>query len=262
MQQGWIALNRSVLDHWVHNEKPFCIFGAWVDLILMANHEEKKMPLNGDIIQIKRGQMFTSYRSLSERWGWGIGRVKRFLKMLEQDEMITTKSSKNGTLLTLVNYSNFQNVRNDNGTITEHKRNDNGTITERNNNINNDNNENNDNKTRYGAEISEIISYLNEKTGRKYTGRSKSTVKSITARLKEGFTVEEFKQVIDNKVAAWARDAKMCQFLRPETLFDGRFETYLNDTETKAQKAQREKDELHERQTTAVDYDWLWNNKT
>ena len=276
MQQGWVRIDRSLMDHWLHEDKPYNRMAAWVDLILMANFEDKKININGDVLNLKRGQVATSLRYLSSRWGWSKDKVGYFLNTLESDGMITKNYDRKQTVLTLVNYGNYQDIPDKKKTVKRQSTDNEQTVGRQStdnqqtvigqnkqiNKDNNENNENNDNKTRYGAEISEIISYLNEKTGRKYTGRSKSTVKYITARLKEGFTVEEFKQVIDNKVAAWARDAKMCQFLRPETLFDGRFETYLNDTETKAQKAQREKDELHERQTTAVDYDWLWNNKT
>ena len=46
--------------------------------------------------------------------------------------------------------------------------------------------------------------------------------------------MEEFKKVIDNKVAAWKGDPKMEQYLRPETLFSTKFETYLNDSGTSA----------------------------
>lgn len=74
----------------------------------------------------------------------------------------------------------------------------------------------------------EIISYLNEKTGKNYRHTSRRTCSAIRARLAEGFTVEDFKAVIDRKCADWLKDAKMEEYLRPETLFGTKFEGYLN----------------------------------
>lgn len=253
MQQGWVSIHRSILEHFVWMDKPFNMGAAWVDLILMANHDEKKIPVNGNIVIIKRGQTYTSCRSLAERWGWGLGRVKRFIDTLEREQMVNAEKTKNGTLLTLVNYCDFQDTQNTNGTQTERRRNTNGTQTERNNKENKENNENNENKKNiYVEQVDDIFSYLNQRTGKHFTGRSAAQKKHIIARLKEGYTVEEFKQVIDNKVAAWGHSEKMAVYLRPETLFGTKFETYLNDVETERQKARREDHELHEKQVAAI----------
>ena len=73
-----------------------------------------------------------------------------------------------------------------------------------------------------------IVSYLNEKAGTKYKATTDKTKKAIHARLSEGFTVEDFKTVIDKKCAEWIGDSKMEKYLRPETLFGTKFEGYLN----------------------------------
>ena len=83
-------------------------------------------------------------------------------------------------------------------------------------------------KNTYTDEIKEIVSYLNEKTGSKYRPNTDATKKHINARLEEGFTVEDFKTVIDTKVSEWIGDKKMQKFLRPQTLFGTKFESYLN----------------------------------
>lgn len=260
MQQGWICVHRSITEHWLHEDKPFGKFGAWVDLLLMANHEARKMSIGGEFTMIERGQLFTSSLSLSERWGWSRGKVERFLKQLENDQMMERKRTPNGQLLTLVNYSVYQDMGTTNGHQTDSRRTSNGQPTDTNNNVNNVNNEN---KNKYTDQIAQIFDYLNQKTGRHYTGRSEAQRKFIIARLKEGYTLEEFKRVIDNKTAAWLNDPERSVYLRPETLFGTKFETYLNDTETNRQKARREKDELHEKQVEAIraatDFDWLYN---
>lgn len=75
--------------------------------------------------------------------------------------------------------------------------------------------------------IRSIIDYLNEKADKKYRANNKVTQKHINARLKEGYTIEDFKCVIDKKCAEW-KNTDMEQYLRPETLFGTKFEGYLN----------------------------------
>ena len=75
----------------------------------------------------------------------------------------------------------------------------------------------------------EIIDYLNSVVGTRYRTNSHSTLSKIKARLKEGFSIDDFKTVIDKKFAEWGNDPKMKQYLRPETLFSAtHFESYLN----------------------------------
>ena len=75
----------------------------------------------------------------------------------------------------------------------------------------------------------EIVSYLNSKTGKNYKPTTAKTKDLIKARYNEGFTFDDFKQVIDNKVADWSNNDRMSKYLRPETLFSNKFEGYLNE---------------------------------
>lgn len=77
------------------------------------------------------------------------------------------------------------------------------------------------------TEIKEIVQYLNDKCGTRYRYQTKGTQEHINARLKEGYTVDDFKMVIDKKFEEW-HGTDMEKFLRPETLFAGKFESYLN----------------------------------
>ena len=75
-----------------------------------------------------------------------------------------------------------------------------------------------------------MVDYLNEKTERtgrsKYLVTNKNTIKCIKARLKEGYVLEDFKEVVDNKCEEW-KGTEWEKFLRPETLFGNKFEGYL-----------------------------------
>lgn len=79
----------------------------------------------------------------------------------------------------------------------------------------------------------EIIDYLNQKTGKNFKSTSKATQRHIKARFTDGFTLNDFKQVIDTKSAQWLKDKKMSAYLRPDTLFGTKFEGYLNETNVK-----------------------------
>lgn len=77
----------------------------------------------------------------------------------------------------------------------------------------------------------EIIEYLNLKTGSKFKPTTKPYVQAIRSRLKEGYTVEDFKTVIDKKCREW-KGTKLEKYLTPKTLFaPSHFDTYLNSNE-------------------------------
>ena len=93
-----------------------------------------------------------------------------------------------------------------------------------------------------------IVGYLNEKAGTKYRHSSKKTQSCIHARFEDGFTVDDFKTVIDKKCAEWI-GTDFEKFLRPETLFGPKFENYLNA------KVNKKKREYASAINNALDYD-------
>lgn len=98
----------------------------------------------------------------------------------------------------------------------------------------------------------EIISYLNDAAGRQFKASSRKTKDLINARINDGFNLDDFKRVIDVKVSQWLDDPKMDKFLRPETLFSNKFESYLNEKikgggpggKTQAARAAAQEDQL------------------
>lgn len=86
----------------------------------------------------------------------------------------------------------------------------------------------------FSDQVKEIVDYLNEKAGKHYKAKTDKTKRLIHARMKEGFTVSDFKKVIDNKL----HDDWFVKkgFMRPETLFGTKFEGYLNETPKKSFK--------------------------
>ena len=74
----------------------------------------------------------------------------------------------------------------------------------------------------------EITDYLNEKSGSQFRSSTKKTQSLIKARFNEGFKIDDFKRVIDIKTNEWLNNKDMSKYLRPETLFGTKFESYLN----------------------------------
>lgn len=72
-----------------------------------------------------------------------------------------------------------------------------------------------------------VVDYLNEKAGTHYRAGVAKTQALIKARAKEGFTEADFRTVIDKKCADWI-GTEYEQYLRPQTLFGTKFESYLN----------------------------------
>lgn len=88
--------------------------------------------------------------------------------------------------------------------------------------------------------FSAILSYLNEKTNSHYRATTRKTRQLITARWNEGYGLDDFTKVIDLKTEEWLHDPKWSKYLRPETLFGSKFESYLN--QKSGQKTYREED--------------------
>lgn len=88
------------------------------------------------------------------------------------------------------------------------------------------------------SEVEEVVGYLNSVLGTSYRPSSKETSKHINARLDEGFSVADFKAVIDDRASRWKHDQKMQEYLRPRTLFaPSKFEGYLQSAKQRGVRA-------------------------
>lgn len=107
--KGYILLHRSLQDCWIwFDDEKFTKGQAWVDLLLLANHKDAKISFKEGLISVQRGQFVTSIKKLSDRWGWAYNTTKRFLSILQSDNMLMCKSDNKKTLITIVNYEKFQ----------------------------------------------------------------------------------------------------------------------------------------------------------
>jgi hypothetical protein len=111
MPEGWIKLHRRITENWLYKEpRVFSRFEAWIYLILSANHKDNKFMLGSRLIEVKRGGMAASIEGLGALWGWSATKVKNFLEDLKRDGMIDYTSSNRGTVISLTNYSLYQDL--------------------------------------------------------------------------------------------------------------------------------------------------------
>lgn len=166
-------------------------------------------------------------------WGWSRGKVSRYLKKIgviinypEKTEQkqnqrgqiligIPSRSDPKGEQIILLNFNELQGEKVRSGETG-------GTKGGRSRSTTRDT----DTQTEK-IPFSEIISILNSSTGKKFSSAAPDTRRCIKARWREGYCLDDFKKVIENRVVAWAGDPKMTEYLRPQTLFGGKFESYL-----------------------------------
>lgn len=106
---GWIKLYRSIRSNWIWANGNERYAKWWMDLIMMVNHEPRKVLVNGNLITIGVGQRLTSIKKLSETWGTTRRTVDRFLSLLEEDKMIEVQKTKTkGTTIKVLHYADYQ----------------------------------------------------------------------------------------------------------------------------------------------------------
>ena len=170
----------------------------------------------------KTGECWASNAYFAKLYGVTKMTVIRWIRNLEEKGYITTKTVTENRItkryillppnINVMGGSNKNVTRGGNKNVTHNNTSNINTIKE---NI-------------YTAEITEVIGYLNDKADKAYKTTSKQT-EHISARLAEGYSVDDCKSVIDKKVAEW-KGTNMEKYLRPETLFNStKFENYMNE---------------------------------
>ena len=231
IEQGYIKLYRKFKDwEWYTNINVKVLF---LHCLIRANH--KSVKYQG--IQIDRGEFMTSIRTLSIETGLSERQVRTALDKLILTSELTSKSNNKYRIIKVLKYNDYQeNDKQDNKQLTNKRQTFDKPLTTN----KNDKKEKNDKNRKDIVEevpqpripYQKIISYLNQKIGTSYKSTSKETQKLIKARFNQGFTLENFYIVIDNKYDDWFK-TDMCKFLRPTTLFGNKFESYLNQVKEK-----------------------------
>jgi hypothetical protein len=135
--EGWIKIHRKLSENPLWQCEPFTRGQAWIDLILLTNHEGNFFYKRGVKIDVKRGQCGWSELALSKRWQWSRSKVRKFLKELEKEQQIIQQKSNVTQIITVINYEKYQ----EKGQQKDTKRTPKGQQKDTNKNDKNDKNE-------------------------------------------------------------------------------------------------------------------------
>jgi hypothetical protein len=105
---GWIKIHRKILDHWVSQEPE--LLAMWVRLLSEANHADSKRMFNGSLIEVKRGQLIFGLNAFSAKSGISVAKLRRYLKMLESDNMISKQNASKYSLITITCFDKHQSI--------------------------------------------------------------------------------------------------------------------------------------------------------
>ena len=105
---GWIKLHRKITENPLYFSEPFNRSMAWIDMILIANHSDNYFFKRGIRVDVKTGEIGYDLDTLGKRWQWSRGKVERFMQMLENDNQIVRQKTNVTTLISIVNYKEYQ----------------------------------------------------------------------------------------------------------------------------------------------------------
>jgi hypothetical protein len=105
--KGWVKCYREQFNNWI-SKKPFCDGYAWTYLYSRANYKKGMINFRNEYIEVKRGQFLTSKLKLKDTFGWTYRHVENLLKALENDEMITYRTTNRYIVITIINYDLYQ----------------------------------------------------------------------------------------------------------------------------------------------------------
>ena len=102
---GYIVLDRKLFSHWIWDK-----YGKeWIDLIQLANYEDKTRLYRNKVIVVKRGVVEMNISSLAARWGWSWHKTESFIKLLSEQNMVNVKKpNRRDIFIEIINYDKYQ----------------------------------------------------------------------------------------------------------------------------------------------------------
>ena len=144
MSIGWISLHRKILDNPIIC-KDTDYFSIWCYLLLNATHKEQRKEFNGKTITLEKGQLITGRKAIASKFNISDSKVQRVLKRLEIEQQIEQQTSTKNRLISILNWSNYQECEQQNEQQVNNKRTTSEQQVNTNNNVNKDNKDNKDN---------------------------------------------------------------------------------------------------------------------
>lgn len=205
MTKAWVALDKQLATTFSKIRREYSEIEAMFSLSLDVNCGKQR-----------------SHRAYSRMWTWSVTRVIRFVKKVKEGETLTKQQRNTNetpySLITLGIEDATKQQRNSNETLAKHKykeqeQEEEKSIVEQ--------------PPRQQIPHAEIVAFLNKHAETNFKSTTKATQGFIKARWREGFRLSDFQSVILNKCEEWLGDEKMGEYLRPQTLFGTKFESYL-----------------------------------
>ena len=231
---GYIKLFRQIVDWEWYDDIPTC--RLFIHLLLKANYAEKSW--HGQTIE--RGSCITSYATLASETKLSPEQIKRALKNLTKTGEIKRITTNKNTVICVVKYADFQGLGFEDNEQTTSKEQTNNKQTTTTKELQNKRNKESKNIYTSLPEdknitevVEQIIQMLNVETGKEdgegFSPRAKKNVELISALIRDGYTLNDLKTVIEKKCDAWLTDPVMKSNLRPSVLFGDRFDEYLHE---------------------------------
>ena len=104
--QGWIKIHRDLADHWCASDPNF--LAVWFRLLSEANFKTKKSLINSTTVEIKRGQLIFGLNAFSSRSGVSVSKLRRIMKVLEDENMIDRQKTNKFSIISIVSYNKYQ----------------------------------------------------------------------------------------------------------------------------------------------------------
>ena len=120
MSKGWVCLYRSLANHWIYQDESF--LKIWVTMLFKANHETKSTLFNGTLITVERGQFVFGRDKFSAETSIPVSKIRRALKLLENDRIISQQNYSKYSIITITNYKDHQNINQQKSQQTASKR--------------------------------------------------------------------------------------------------------------------------------------------
>lgn len=222
IEEQLVILTKETIDRFLSSDNPSDIMALYTFYYYSSKWQETNQP-----------KCTTSYAAAGLKWSEAkVRKTKKQLVDMGLIEDIQIKGNDgriSGHYIKL-NYVVKQSTLTKNHTVENPQCGEQHSVDKRDTNAFNNNNINalsTDKRNALSTIVKYIVEYLNQKTNSSYRPNTPKTVSLIKARLSEGFTVDDFKKVIDTMTEEW-KGTDMEKFLRPETLFGTKFEGYLN----------------------------------
>ena len=191
--QGWIKLHRELLDKPIWTESTPEQKTILITLLMMANHSEKEWEWKGESYKARPGQFVTSIPSIVEKCGKGVTvqNVRTALKRFEKYGFLTDESTNRNRLITIVNWEKYQSQDGEingrsNRQLTGNQQATNRQLTS------------NKNDKELKKDIYSVFDHWNEKGIIRHRKLTDDIKKTINARLKDGYSLDEILKAIDN----------------------------------------------------------------